>query len=107
MSYRIDLSGRVALVTGASSGLGLQFAKTLAGAGAAVVLAGRRVERLTTRAYNEVDTDFARAEGEDDLSLASWREGHKRFFTRTLAIIGKEFKEDMPLICERFRVIHK
>jgi NAD(P)-dependent dehydrogenase (short-subunit alcohol dehydrogenase family) len=46
MSYSIDLSGRVALVTGASSGLGLQFAKTLASAGAAVVLAGRRVERL-------------------------------------------------------------
>jgi NAD(P)-dependent dehydrogenase (short-subunit alcohol dehydrogenase family) len=36
MSYSIDLSGRVALVTGASSGLGLQFAKTLAGAGAAL-----------------------------------------------------------------------
>ena len=48
MGYTIDLSGRVALVTGASSGLGLQFAKTLAGAGAAVVLAGRRVERLKT-----------------------------------------------------------
>ena len=46
MSYTIDLSGRVALVTGASSGLGMQFAKTLAVAGAAVVLAGRRVERL-------------------------------------------------------------
>ena len=48
MSYNIDLSGRVALVTGASSGLGMQFAKTLASAGAAVVLAGRRVERLKT-----------------------------------------------------------
>jgi len=48
MSYCIDLSGRVALVTGASSGLGMQFAKTLAKAGAAVVLAGRRVERLKT-----------------------------------------------------------
>jgi NAD(P)-dependent dehydrogenase (short-subunit alcohol dehydrogenase family) len=46
MSYSIDLSGRVALVTGASSGLGTQFAKTLAGAGAAVALAGRRVDRL-------------------------------------------------------------
>ena len=48
MSYSIDLSGRVALVTGASSGLGEQFAKTLAQAGAAVVLAGRRIERLKT-----------------------------------------------------------
>ena len=48
MSYNIDLSGRVALVTGASSGLGTQFAKTLAQAGAAVVLAGRRMERLKT-----------------------------------------------------------
>lgn len=48
MAYNIDLSGRVALITGASSGLGAQFARTLAGAGAAVVLAGRRVERLKT-----------------------------------------------------------
>jgi NAD(P)-dependent dehydrogenase (short-subunit alcohol dehydrogenase family) len=48
MSYAIDLSGRVALVTGASSGLGEQFAKTLAKAGAGVVLAARRVERLKT-----------------------------------------------------------
>jgi NADP-dependent 3-hydroxy acid dehydrogenase YdfG len=40
------LSGRVAFVTGASSGLGAQFAKTLARAGAAVVLASRRVEKL-------------------------------------------------------------
>jgi NAD(P)-dependent dehydrogenase (short-subunit alcohol dehydrogenase family) len=46
MSYNIDLAGRVALVTGASSGLGSQFARTLAGAGAGVVLAGRRVDRL-------------------------------------------------------------
>lgn len=48
MSYNMDLAGRVALVTGASSGLGEQFAKTLAQAGAAVVLAGRRLDRLKT-----------------------------------------------------------
>jgi len=48
VSYTIDLSGRVALVTGASSGLGAQFARTLGQAGAAVVLAARRVERLKT-----------------------------------------------------------
>ena len=46
MAYSIDLSGRVAFITGASGGLGAQFARTLARAGAAVVLASRRVERL-------------------------------------------------------------
>ena len=48
MAYEIDLSGRVAFITGASSGLGAQFAKTLATAGAGVVLAARRLERLKT-----------------------------------------------------------
>jgi NAD(P)-dependent dehydrogenase (short-subunit alcohol dehydrogenase family) len=46
MAYSIDLSGRVAFVTGASSGLGAQFARVLATAGAAVVLASRRVDKL-------------------------------------------------------------
>ncbi len=48
MAYKIDLSGRVALITGASSGLGTQFAKTLAAAGAGVCIAARRIERLKT-----------------------------------------------------------
>jgi len=46
MAYTIDLSGRVALITGASGGLGAQFSKTLAQAGATVVLASRRLDRL-------------------------------------------------------------
>ena len=46
MAYNIDLSGRIAFVTGASSGLGAQFARTLARAGAGVVLASRRIETL-------------------------------------------------------------
>ncbi len=41
-----DLSGKVAFVTGASSGLGTRFARVLAANGAQVVLASRRIERL-------------------------------------------------------------
>ena len=62
---------------------------------------------VTIRKYNEVDADFARDEGEGDLSLNYWREAHKNYFSRVLPKIGKEFSEDMPLVCERFRVIYK
>jgi NAD(P)-dependent dehydrogenase (short-subunit alcohol dehydrogenase family) len=48
MSERFDLSGKVALVTGASSGLGVHFARTLASAGAAVAIAARRADRLAS-----------------------------------------------------------
>ncbi|HSB01881.1 MAG TPA: ASCH domain-containing protein [Anaerolineales bacterium] len=61
---------------------------------------------ISVRKYNEVDADFAREEGEGDLSLQDWRELHKKFFARVLPKIGKEFSEDMPLVCERFRVIY-
>lgn len=51
MSYPLpntshDLSGQVALVTGATSGLGWRFSRVLASAGAHVVITGRRTERL-------------------------------------------------------------
>ncbi len=74
MSYAIDLSGRVALVTGASSGLGAQFARTLAKAGAAVVLAGRREERLKSlRAEIEAEGGDAHVVKLDVLDLGSIR----------------------------------
>jgi NAD(P)-dependent dehydrogenase (short-subunit alcohol dehydrogenase family) len=42
----LDLTGRAALITGASSGLGARFARVLSGAGASVALAARRTDRL-------------------------------------------------------------
>jgi NAD(P)-dependent dehydrogenase (short-subunit alcohol dehydrogenase family) len=53
-----DLGGQVALVTGATSGLGRRFARVLAAAGASVVACGRRVDRL-----DEVVAEITRAGG--------------------------------------------
>ena len=45
-----DLTGQVALVAGGSSGLGLQFAKAMANAGANVAIVARRTDRLEKNA---------------------------------------------------------
>ena len=62
---------------------------------------------VETKPYNQVDAQFAYEEGEGDRSIQYWREAHWRFFSRTLAAIGREPSEDMPLVCERFRVIYE
>ncbi len=55
-----DLTGAVALVTGASSGLGRHFAKVLAANGATVALAARRADRLAALA-GEIAADVGTA----------------------------------------------
>lgn len=79
-----------------------------------IVVDGRReplciVEtvEVTVRKYNDVDAEFTHAEGEGDLSLNYWREAHEKFFSRVLPKIGRKYSEDMPLVCERFRLIYK
>ncbi len=62
---------------------------------------------VEVRPYDEVDARFGYEEGEGDRSLEDWREAHWRFFSRTLPNIGKEPAMDMPLVCERFRVVYR
>ncbi|MFZ4601944.1 MAG: SDR family NAD(P)-dependent oxidoreductase [Caulobacterales bacterium] len=60
----LDLTGQTALVTGASSGLGVRFAKVLARSGAKVALAARRIDRLESLAAE------LRAEGAEAAAIA-------------------------------------
>ena len=53
-----DLTGRVAVVTGANSGLGLESAKALAGAGAHVVMAVRNVEKAKSAQPDLIVSDL-------------------------------------------------
>jgi len=62
---------------------------------------------VTVRPYDEVDARFAFEEGEGNRSLEYWRDAHWRFFSRTLPSIGKQPTVDMPLVCERFRVVYE
>jgi len=62
---------------------------------------------VTQRHFNEVNEDFAHSEGEGDCSLRYWREAHTIYFSRVLPKIGREFSEDMLLVCETFQVIYK
>ena len=71
---------------------------------------GRSVTRIVKSeiiAFNEVSAEFAAIEGEGDGSLAYWREGHWRFFSRECARIGRTPIETMPVICNVFEVLHE
>jgi uncharacterized protein YhfF len=53
----------------------------------------------------QVTEEFAVAEGEGDRTYQYWWETHEKFFRNELKTIGREFSEDMLLVCERFEVI--
>lgn len=57
--------------------------------------------------FAEVDSDFAAAEGEGDGSLAYWRRAHTAYFGRECARLNREFSDDMPVVCEEFRVVFR
>lgn len=65
-----DLTGKTALVTGASSGLGAHFAGVLAAAGARVVLAARRRAQLEDIAAGITDAETLELDVTDPVSIA-------------------------------------
>lgn len=57
--------------------------------------------------YNEVSEEHAFMEGEGDRSLEYWKRVHKDFFTIAMNEIDKLFDEEMLVVCEEFKVIHR
>ena len=73
----------------------------------AIVLAGgkRATAELRLGPFTSADAAFAADEGEDDLSLESWRREHRRYWTRVAAARGAEWSEDEDIVFERFSVV--
>lgn len=79
-----------------------------------VILDGHGVARCIIRStrvdiipFDQVDADFAYAEGEGDRSLRYWRDVHWTYFTRELAELGVEAAPEMPVVCERFELVYR
>lgn len=64
-----------------------------------------RTTWLDTRPFADVDRLFARDEGEGDRTLADWKDGHWKFFSRECATLGRTPSEDMPVVLERFELL--
>lgn len=64
-----------------------------------------RSTELRIGPFTSVDARFAFDEGEDDRSLESWRDGHRRYWTRVASTLGFEWTERHDVIFERFDVV--
>lgn len=61
--------------------------------------------RVDVVPFDDVDEDFAAAEGEGDGSLRHWREVHEAYFARVCERLGRTPSAQMDVVCERFEVV--
>lgn len=66
-----------------------------------------QTRKISILPFGEVREEFAKKEGEGDMSLGYWRRAHIDFFTNELEDEGLKFTEDMMVVCEEFEVIYK
>ncbi|WP_010248741.1 ASCH domain-containing protein [Acetivibrio cellulolyticus] len=64
-----------------------------------------RTKNIEILPFKEVTETFAAKEGEGDQSLDFWRKAHKDYFTYECLRIGKQFTEDIPVLCEEFDLV--
>jgi len=64
------------------------------------------VMNIEVTRFNAITPAFAELEGEGDKSLAYWKEVHWAFYSRELAGTKYTPSEDMPIVCEEFRLVY-
>lgn len=57
--------------------------------------------------FLEASSEHAYKDGENDRTLESWRNGHKRFFINEFREYNIEFSEDIEVVCEGFEVVYR
>ncbi len=65
-----------------------------------------RTVSTETRRFADVDEQFAWDEGEGDRTLADWIDGHRRYFKRECAWLGRPFSDGAPVVLERFELLY-
>ncbi|MBW1604960.1 ASCH domain-containing protein [Lactobacillus sp. Sy-1] len=66
-----------------------------------------KTELVETVPFNQVSAEHAYHDGEGDRSLKSWRKAHINFFQHEYAEEGRQFNEQVPCLCEIFKVVYK
>ncbi|MGI9627565.1 MAG: ASCH domain-containing protein [Longimicrobiales bacterium] len=69
-------------------------------------LAVIELTEVSVTSFLEVDSSFAADEGEGDGTLDFWRNAHRSFFRRECSRLGRQFHDDVAVVCMRFRVLH-
>ena len=63
-------------------------------------------EEVIVTPFHGVSEEFAAAEGEGDCTLSYWRKVHWSYFGRECTRLGKSPSPEMPVVCEKFSVVH-
>ncbi len=66
-----------------------------------------KTTKVSVVPFREVSKEHARKEGEGDGSLEYWRKVHVEFFCKDMSENGKLFDEDMPVVCEEFKLVYR
>lgn len=62
---------------------------------------------IVIKPLNQVDAAFAWDEGEGDRTVGVWLDNHRAYFSRQCRRNGWTFKDDMPVVFERFEIIYR